>query len=92
MATHDFPACLHYKDDKLHVCNTKTGEVYPVTTFTRSTNTRWHVTFFTSWGEKYWGMMGENGNFTAKKYINYSPVGGGSGHHNVTYIRNKRGV
>ena len=83
---------LFYKDDKIHVEDIETGKVYPVKTFIRSTQTRWHITFFTRFDNKYWGMTGENGNFTAKKYVNYHQVVGGSGRHNCAYQRHRHGV
>ena len=78
-----------YKDDKMHVQDLATGKEYPVHTYKQSAKNRWHITFFTSFNEKWWGMTGRVGNFTAKKYVNYHPVAGGSGRHNVAYRRNK---
>lgn len=81
---------LFYKNDKMHVQDIETGKEYPVKSFRRSTPTRWHVTFHTDeWDSYFWGMTGEDGNFTARQYKNYRQLHGGSGRHNARRCENR---
>lgn len=54
---------------------------------------RIHVMFKTAvWDSTtYWGVCRRAAEFTARRYLHYHSVVGGSGHNNVSWIRNRRG-